>query len=232
MDQNPTDSEAIAVIRPKYPLPLIIARSIFALAIGLIFAGPAWFMLRSGAMENATCTSNGREVPCPQWFPYIFIGIGLLIMFAPLVVILMRKIMGCHTYWAIYKDKVVYAQGLLNQERRTMPREQVTGLSMTRSLAQRMFGLGTVVIETPFVEDGFSSWTTGSNRAHRQGGLHLNTSTLPGVGRLTGTRRTGGLFSNHRRHHAGGIRRPIGVRMKDIETPDKIFDLIKKTYEL
>jgi uncharacterized membrane protein YdbT with pleckstrin-like domain len=85
-------------------------------------------------------------------FYYIFfvthtdmrIAIGLLA--APLLILALAALHRRYTSWSLTSDRLIERQGLIASHRREMELADVRSIEVDRSLPQRLFGIGNVMI--------------------------------------------------------------------------------------
>ena len=87
--------------------------------------------------------------PTGEFTSSLFIFAFGLFFVALIGVIVLSKLTYRATKYVFFPNCIEYFEGFLNQNLKTLPVSKVIGVNLKRSVLQRMFNLGTIIIETP-----------------------------------------------------------------------------------
>jgi membrane protein YdbS with pleckstrin-like domain len=87
-------------------------------------------------------------LPLPGWFFAPVFGV-LFFVGIPLLTYVSHRQTYAQTEYRFYDDRLEYAEGFWTAEKKSIPLDRITEVSLRRGVIQRRYGIGTLFLATP-----------------------------------------------------------------------------------
>lgn len=132
LEKQQTPQEEHQIIKPEVKISLLLASTFFLpFFLTLFFGTQFWFIAAEISAAFATIA--------------VFVAFLLFWMF----LFIMKKVTLDNTEYKFYTDRIEYYEGFLTKNRKTIKFDRISNVGQRRGIIERLYGLGTVYIDTP-----------------------------------------------------------------------------------
>jgi membrane protein YdbS with pleckstrin-like domain len=111
----------------------------------------------------ATVGLQALDTGLPRWAPFVIAG-ALFFFGIPLLAFLTKQKTYAKTTYNFFEDKLDYFEGFFTTEEKTIDYKNITEVNLRKSVFQKMYGLGTIILSTP---------ATGYAHGRARSGIHI-----------------------------------------------------------